>query len=147
MQPDNAAGEGFSRCPVTADSYDPMDPAHLANPDQAFRALAEQNPVQFIPAFQMYYVLTEDLCREVLRDHAFRAAMKADPAKALAPLDLGEEERRALLAGDVGALYRMGANAFLMNYLGRFEVCGLNAANYNERMRAVKVDETGQPVG
>ena len=23
------------------------------------------------------------LCREVLRDHAFRAAMKADPAKAL----------------------------------------------------------------
>ena len=25
------------------------------------------------------------LCREVLRDHAFRAAMKADPAKALAP--------------------------------------------------------------
>ncbi|HEY2860362.1 MAG TPA: hypothetical protein VGJ21_18215, partial [Terracidiphilus sp.] len=37
--------------------------------------------------------------------------------------------------------------AFLMNYLARFEVCGLNAANYNERMRAVKVDEIGQPVG
>ena len=51
-----------------------------------------------------------------------------------------------LLAGDVGTLYRMGANAFLMNYLARFEVCGLNAANYNERMRAVKVDEIGQPV-
>jgi hypothetical protein len=33
-----------------------------------------------------------------------------------------------------------------MNYLARFEVCGLNAANYNERMRAVKVDEIGQPV-
>ena len=81
-----------------------------------------------------------------MRDHAFRAAMKADPAKALAPLDLSDEERRALLAGDVGALYRMGANAFLMNYLARFEVCGLNAANYNERMRAVKVDEIGQPV-
>ena len=87
------------------------------------------------------------LCLEVLRDHAFRAAMKADPAKALAPLDLTDAERRALLAGDVGALYRMGANAFLMNYLSRFEVCGLNAANYNERMRAVKVDEIGQPVG
>ncbi len=41
-----------------------------------------------------------------LRDHAFRAAMKADPAKALAPLDLSDEERRALLAGDVGTLYR-----------------------------------------
>ena len=64
----------------------------------------------------------------------------------MAPLDLTDEERRALLAGDVGTLYRMGANAFLMNYLARFEVCGLNAANYNERMRAVKVDEIGQPV-
>ena len=42
------------------------------------------------------------LCREVLRDHAFRAAMKADPVTALAPLDLTDEERRALIAGDVG---------------------------------------------
>jgi hypothetical protein len=86
------------------------------------------------------------LCREVLRDHAFRAAMKADPAKALAPLDLTEPGRDALIAGDVGALYRMGVNGFLMGYLARFEVCGLNVQNYNERMRAVKVDEIGQPV-
>ncbi len=86
------------------------------------------------------------LCRELLRDHTFRAAMKADPAKALGPLDLTDEERRLLLAGDVGALYRMGANAFLMNYLPRFEVCGLNQQSYNERMRAVKVDEVGAPV-
>jgi len=86
------------------------------------------------------------LCREVLRDHAFRAAMKSDPAKALAPLDLSDDERRALLAGDVGALYRMGVNAFLMNYLARFEVCGLDVKIYNQRMRAVKVDEVGQPV-
>jgi hypothetical protein len=87
------------------------------------------------------------LCREVLRDHAFRAAMKADPANALAPLELTEAERSALLAGDVGELYRMGANGFLMGYLARFEVCGLNIGIYNERMRAVKVDEIGQPVG
>lgn len=86
------------------------------------------------------------LCRELLRDHAFRAAMKADPAAALAPLDLAADERRALLAGDVGALFRMGVNAFLMGYLARFEVCGLNVPTYNERMRAVKVDEIGQPV-
>ena len=86
------------------------------------------------------------LCREVLRDHAFRAAMKSDPAKALAPLDLSDDERRALLAGDVGTLYRMGVNAFLMHYLARFEVCGLNVKIYNQRMRAVKVDEVGQPV-
>ena len=91
------------------------------------------------------------LCREVLRDHAFRAAMKADPAKALtpkalAPLDLTEEERRVLLAGDVGTLFRMGVNSFLMGYLAGFEVCGLNVETYNQRMRAVKVDEIGQPV-
>ena len=59
------------------------------------------------------------LCREVLRDRAFRAAIKADPAKALAGLDLTEEERRALIAGDVGALYRIGVNGFLMGYLAR----------------------------
>jgi hypothetical protein len=86
------------------------------------------------------------LCRELLRDHAFRAAMKADPAQALAPLDLTDDERNALLAGDVGALFRMGVNGFLMGYLARFEVCGLNMQTYNERMRAVKVDEVGQPV-
>jgi hypothetical protein len=87
------------------------------------------------------------LCREVLRDHVFRAAMQSDPVKALAPLDLTDDERSALLAGDVGALYRMGVNAFLMNYLARFEVCGLNGQIYNERMRAVRVDEIGNPVG
>jgi len=72
--------------------------------------------------------------------------MKADPAKALAPLDLTDAERSALVAGDVGELFRMGVNGFLMGYLARFEVCGLNVQNYNERMRAVKVDEIGQPV-
>ena len=74
------------------------------------------------------------LCREVLRDHAFRAAMTADPVKALAPLDLTDEERRALLAGDVGTLYRMGANAFLMNYMARFEVCGLTTQTSKRAM-------------
>ena len=86
------------------------------------------------------------LCREVLRDHTFRAAMKADPAEALSALDLTDDERRALIAGDVGALYRMGVNGFLMGYLARFEVCGLNVGSYNERMRAVKVDDEGRPI-
>lgn len=76
------------------------------------------------------------LCREILRDHAFRAAMKADPASAIAKLDLSLEERDALLAGDVARLYRMGVNAFLMGYLPRFEVCGLTLPLYNERIRS-----------
>jgi Aromatic-ring-opening dioxygenase LigAB, LigA subunit len=86
------------------------------------------------------------LCREVLRDHAFRTAMKTDPARALADKDLTETERRALLAGDVGLLFRMGANSFLMAYLARFEACGLNVEIYNQRMRAEKIDERGWPL-
>ncbi len=35
------------------------------------------------------------LCRELLRDHAFRAAMKADPGKALTGKELSEDERNA----------------------------------------------------
>jgi Aromatic-ring-opening dioxygenase LigAB, LigA subunit len=86
------------------------------------------------------------LCREVLRNHTFRAAMKEDPARALADQDLSAPERRALLDGDVGTLFRMGANAFLMAYLARFEVCGLNVEVYNQRMRAEKIDELGRPL-
>jgi hypothetical protein len=76
-----------------------------------------------------------NLCRELLRNHAFRAAMKEDPAKALELLDLSPSEREALLSGDVAALYRMGVNAFLMGYLCRFEVCGLALDVYNARIR------------
>jgi hypothetical protein len=75
------------------------------------------------------------LLRDLLHNREFRAAMKADPAKALAPLDLTEAERQAILAGDVVTLYKMGANSFLMGYLPRFEVCGLNLPIYNERIR------------
>jgi len=39
------------------------------------------------------------LCREVLRDHAFRAAMKADPAKALAPLKTNKKNATGRSAG------------------------------------------------
>jgi len=76
------------------------------------------------------------LCRELLRDHDFRAAMKADPATALRAYELTEAERTALLAGDVATLYRMGANAFLLGYLCRFEICGLTLPVYNERIRS-----------
>lgn len=76
------------------------------------------------------------LCRELLRDKSFREAMKSDPAAALASRDLTAEERAALLAGDVGKLYRMGVNSFLMGYLARFQACGITLEDYNTRMRA-----------
>jgi Aromatic-ring-opening dioxygenase LigAB, LigA subunit len=83
------------------------------------------------------------LCREVLRDHAFRAAMKANPAGAIVKYELTDEEREALLAGDVAKLYRLGVNAFLMGYLPRFEVCGLTLPVYNERIRSCAGDVAG----
>ena len=76
------------------------------------------------------------LCRELLRDHDFRAHMKSDPKTALAPLELSDEERGAILGGDVAKLYKLGANSFLMGYLCRFEVCGLTLPIYNERIRS-----------
>jgi hypothetical protein len=75
------------------------------------------------------------LCRETLRDHAFRAAMKADPKAASARYRLTAEEKEALLAGDVVTLHRMGVNDFLMGYLARFEICGLNIQVFSERIR------------
>ena len=77
------------------------------------------------------------ICREVLRDHAFREAMKSDPARAIATYELTPDERRALLAGDVVTLHAMGVNDFMMGYLARFGSCGLSVPLYNERIRSV----------
>ena len=77
------------------------------------------------------------LCREVLRDHAFRAAMKDNPAKAIEPYNLTQEEKKALLAGDAATLHRMGVNDLMMGYPARFGACGLNVPLYAERIRSV----------
>ncbi|GLS42808.1 hypothetical protein [Methylobacterium brachythecii] len=78
----------------------------------------------------------EKLCRRVLHDSAFRARMQSEPADALATVPLNLEEREAILAGDVGWLYRHGASAFLLPILSRFEICGLALPVFNRRMRA-----------
>ena len=77
------------------------------------------------------------ICREVARDHAFRAAMKSDPAAAIAGYDLAPDERKALLAGDVVTLHNMGVNDFMMGYLARFGSCGLSILDFNEKIRSV----------
>jgi hypothetical protein len=85
------------------------------------------------------------LCRDVMRDLTLRKHLQDDPPGALAayPHPLTATERAALLAGDVGTLYRMGANTFLMGYLGRYKVFGLDAASYSERMRAMDEKKAG----
>jgi hypothetical protein len=77
------------------------------------------------------------VCRDVMRDKTFREAMKADPRAALAGRDLTDEEREAFFAGDVAKLHRLGANDFLMGYLARYGIAGLNVENYATRIRSV----------
>ena len=74
------------------------------------------------------------LLRELLRDRVFREAMKENPAEALRGCDITDEERKLLLAGDVGGLHRLGVNDFLMGYLPRFNICGLDPKSFGERI-------------
>jgi hypothetical protein len=86
----------------------------------------------------MSIISVNHLCRDVMRDPALRQRLQDDPSGELAkyPRQLTDAERAALLAGDVGTLFRMGANAFLMGYLGRYKVFGLDPLRYGERMHA-----------
>ncbi len=56
----------------------------------------------------------DKVMREVAHDEAAAAAFRADAAAYLAGRDLTDEERAALLSGDYGALYRLGAHPFLL---------------------------------
>jgi hypothetical protein len=89
----------------------------------------------------MSVIAVNKLCRDVLRDHAFRERMKTDPAGAIAAgkYDLTDQERKALLAGDVVTLHDLGVNDFMMGYLARFDSCGLSVPLFNERIRTAKV--------
>jgi hypothetical protein len=86
----------------------------------------------------MSIISVNHLCRDVMRDPALRKRLRDDPPGELAkyPRKLSQAERAALLAGDIATLSRMGANAFLMGYLGRYEVFGLDPVMYGERMHA-----------
>ncbi len=75
------------------------------------------------------------LCRDALHDLAFREAIKRDPAAAIAARDLTEEERKALLEGDVVRLYEWGCHPFLLAYLTRWDLFGITQALYNQRIR------------
>ena len=78
------------------------------------------------------------LCRDALHDSAFREALKSDPKSAIAPLAFTDEERAALLAGDVAWLYEHGAHPFLLAYLIRWELFGLTVDRYSERIRTAR---------
>lgn len=75
------------------------------------------------------------ICRDALHDVAFREAVKSDPTAAIAARDLSDDERQALLGGDVAWLYEHGCHPFLMSYLTRWELFGLKPSVYTERIR------------
>lgn len=78
------------------------------------------------------------LCHRTLRDLEFRAAMRRDPAAAIAPFDLTPQERDAVLAGDVARLFEMGVHPFLLSFLTRYELFGLTTEVYSERIRKAR---------
>ena len=87
---------------------------------------------------EMSVYAVNKLCRDALRDLAFRDALKGDPPGAIAPLDLTADERNALLSGDVARLFEAGCHPFLLAYLPRFELFGLSIPLYSERIRKAR---------
>jgi hypothetical protein len=80
----------------------------------------------------------DKVCYRVVHEPELRQALIDAPEEALraARPPLTEEERQALLDGDVGRLATMGANHFLLHQLGRFRLFGLDLPAYAERIRA-----------
>jgi hypothetical protein len=78
------------------------------------------------------------LCHRLYRDQAFREAVKADPAKAIADWPLSDAERDALLAGDIKWLYECGAHPFLLGHINRWDLFGVTPAIYAERIKGAR---------
>lgn len=79
----------------------------------------------------------DEICYRLVHEPEFRRAATADIAAAVRDADLSDEERHALLGGDVATLYRMGTHPFLLGHLARYGVAGLDAATYAERIHRV----------
>ena len=80
----------------------------------------------------IYFV--HKIAQQVAKDPEFRERMKRDPEAAIAGYRLTDDERRALLAGDVGRLAQLGAHGYLLGHFARKEVLGLNMRNYPQRI-------------
>ena len=78
------------------------------------------------------------LCHRLYHDQAFREAVKADPAKAIAGWPLADAERKALLTGDIKWLYERGVHSFLLGHVTRWDLSGVTPAVYADRIRDAK---------
>ena len=77
---------------------------------------------------KIMYLLEVDAC--------FLARMKSDPADAIKDMELTEDERAAVLSGDVGKLYLMGVNMFILDSIARHELFGVDRNSYLAQVRA-----------
>jgi hypothetical protein len=73
-------------------------------------------------------------------DVDFRERLRSDPSGSIAEWPFTEDERGALLAGDVAALARGGAHTFLLSRIPRFGLFGLDRDEYIRRMQALRGD-------
>ena len=68
-------------------------------------------------------------------DAAFEERIVDDAAAVLDEIGLDDEERSALEAGDVRALYEMGVHVYLLGGLSRRGLFGITRENYIRRMK------------
>jgi hypothetical protein len=76
------------------------------------------------------------LLRRIRYDAGFRERLVSEPKSALAEYPLTDDECAALLAGEVGALNRMGVHGYMLNTLARYQMFGLTPQRYMERIRS-----------
>ena len=112
-------------------------PRYLAEQDDKRRArlcrLALELKGRNMNAYQV-----NKLCHRIFHDVPFREAVKHDPAAAIADWPFSDDERKALLDGDVKRLYEWGTHPFLLSHFTRWNLFGLNAELYAERIRGAK---------
>jgi hypothetical protein len=80
------------------------------------------------------------ICRQLGKDEAFKDRLKQDLSATLDEFVLTDQERAALLSGDVRTLHDLGAHGYLLNRLARAGIADLTPENYARRMK-------GQPQG
>jgi hypothetical protein len=83
------------------------------------------------------------ICWSVVHDEDFYRRVQEDPEGAIAAYDLSDDERQALLAGDVGRLYELGVSTFLLEHLANWRAFGLDGVSFSASMRAA-AQRTGQ---
>jgi hypothetical protein len=74
------------------------------------------------------------IAHRLRKDPSFAERMRQDPSAAIAGFPLTDEERHAVLSGDVGRLTELGAHGYLLGAFAQQQVVGVTMANYVQRI-------------